>query len=306
MTRFLITGTPLQNNLKELWSLLHFLLPNIFRDWEQFESWFDFSDLEDENTTEEFLQDQMKQDLVKKIHHILQPMLLRRIKADVEHLLPKKREYILYAPLTQEQTDLYNAINDRKTDTRTYLEEKVVQRLTRTTNAPATSRKVNPRTFKSNNSQVEDSDSEADIPLSKLALRNSGKRAPGGPPKQGNVFEQMMAKESSASTKATAKAFKNPKRKSEDTVDAPASKSAKSSRSSTPTSGIRGRKGRKPKTYTEAEPSDEDDLSDDEFEQRLAEEMAQPKKKEFVDEDLEEIERAKTLELASRSQTISL
>lgn len=94
-TRLLITGTPLQNNLKELWSLLHFLLPNIFTDWEAFESWFDFSDLEDEKGTEEFIGDRMKQDLVKKIHLILQPLLLRRIKQDVAAYLPKKREYVL-------------------------------------------------------------------------------------------------------------------------------------------------------------------------------------------------------------------
>jgi ATP-dependent DNA helicase len=134
-TRLLITGTPLQNNLKELWSLLNFLLPTIFANWEQFESWFDFSDLQHEDTTEEFLADQMKQDLVKKIHLVLQPLLLRRVKADVEHMLPKKREYVLYAPMTKEQTDLYNVIGDKSIDTRKYLEDQVVERLTEAANA---------------------------------------------------------------------------------------------------------------------------------------------------------------------------
>ncbi|KAF5137081.1 ATP-dependent DNA helicase DDM1 [Metarhizium anisopliae] len=128
-TRLLITGTPLQNNLKELWSLLHFLLPNIFTDWEAFESWFDFSDLEDERGTEEFIADQMKQDLVKKIHLILQPLLLRRIKQDVAAYLPRKREYVLFAPMTKEQTDLYNVFTNKEIDTRQYLEQKVTEKV---------------------------------------------------------------------------------------------------------------------------------------------------------------------------------
>jgi ATP-dependent DNA helicase len=141
-TRMLITGTPLQNNLKELWSLLNFLLPNIFTNWEAFESWFDFSDLQDEEGTEDFIGDRMKQDLVKKIHLILQPLLLRRVKADVAHYLPKKREYVLYAPMTKEQTDLYNVFNDKNIDTRAYLENKIVERLTLATSTPDSSRDI--------------------------------------------------------------------------------------------------------------------------------------------------------------------
>ncbi|KAJ3493586.1 hypothetical protein NLG97_g4638 [Lecanicillium saksenae] len=128
-TRLLITGTPLQNNLRELWSLLHFLLPNIFTDWESFESWFDFSALEDEQGTQEFIQDQMKQDLVKKMHLILQPLLLRRIKQDVAAYLPKKREYVLFAPMTKEQTDLYNVFSNKNIDTRAFLEDKVEKQI---------------------------------------------------------------------------------------------------------------------------------------------------------------------------------
>lgn len=53
-TRMLITGTPLQNDLRELWSLPHFLLPAIFTDWNAFESWFDFFDLQDQEGAEEW------------------------------------------------------------------------------------------------------------------------------------------------------------------------------------------------------------------------------------------------------------
>ncbi|PHH74382.1 hypothetical protein CDD82_4956 [Ophiocordyceps australis] len=128
-TRLLITGTPLQNNLKELWSLLHFLLPNIFSDWAAFESWFDFSDLEDEDKTHEFLHDARKQELVKKMHLILQPLLLRRVKKDVAAHLPRKREYVLFAPMTREQTQLYTALSNGADDARRFLEAKAVEQV---------------------------------------------------------------------------------------------------------------------------------------------------------------------------------
>src|SRR4051812_41438506 len=160
-TRLLITGTPLQNNLKELWSLLNFLLPSIFTDWGQFESWFDFSDLQNEETTEEFLGDKMKQDLIKKIHLVLQPLLLRRVKADVEHMLPKKREYLLYAPMTDEQTELYRIFSDKTADPRKYLEDKVVERLN-ATSTPLTSKKASHKKF---SVKMGDSNNEEDVPL---------------------------------------------------------------------------------------------------------------------------------------------
>jgi ATP-dependent DNA helicase len=284
----------LQNNLKELWSLLNFLLPTIFANWEQFESWFDFSDLQDEEGTEEFLQDKIKQDLVKKMHLILQPLLLRRIKADVEHLLPKKREYVLYAPMTQEQTDLYNVINDKNVDTRQYLEDKVVERLTGATNTPAMSRKASPKSVVS---KPEESDSEEDIPLSKLAIKKRGR---GRPPKSAapkNAFEQMMQKKTPTSAKGKASSLK---RKSQEPLSSPITKSSKSSRQSTPASSVRGRKIRKRKSYTEADATDEDELSDDEFEQKLAEEIAVQDEDQGSEGSPEEIERAKTLELASK------
>lgn len=289
-TRFLITGTPLQNSLRELWSLLHFLMPTIFRDWEQFESWFDFSDLQDEEGTEQFLQDKVNQDLIKKMHLILQPLLLRRIKADVEHLLPKKREYILYAPLTKDQTDLYNVINDKNTDTRQFLEDRVVERLT-----GATSTSTMPRTASPVVAKQEDSDSE-DIPLSKLAIKNRGHGRPtksaASTPK--NAFQAMMQKRTPSSTPSTSR-----KRKSIDSLSTPASKSAKSSRSSTPATSVRGRKISKRKTYTEGNSDEEDQLSDDEFEAKLADEMAEENATPVVEQDPEEAEKAKILDLAS-------
>lgn len=274
-------------------------MPTIFREWEQFESWFDFSDLQDEEGTEQFLQDKKNQELIKKMHLILQPLLLRRIKADVEHLLPKKREYILYAPLTKDQTDLYNVINDKETDTRQFLEDRVVERLTSAMNTLALSGTTGPAAARQAAKQ-EDSDSD-DIPLSKLAIKNRGRGRPAktaaskpavSAPK--NAFQAMMQKRAPSSTPSTSR-----KRKSTDSLTTPASKSAKSSRSSTPATSVKGRKISKQKTYTEGNSDEEDQLSDDEFEAKLADEMAEVNATSFVELDPQEAEKARILDLAS-------
>lgn len=124
--RLLITGTPLQNNITELWSLLHFLLPDIFNDLNSFQGWFDFSSMLDNNSQGDVVERQ-KRTLVSTMHSILKPFLLRRVKTDVETSLPKKREYILYAPLTAEQKDLYREILNGTG--RQYLENKAHERL---------------------------------------------------------------------------------------------------------------------------------------------------------------------------------
>ncbi|KAK0266816.1 putative ATPase [Friedmanniomyces endolithicus] len=139
--RLLITGTPLQNNLTELWSLLHFLMPNIFDKLESFESWFDFSALKEKNGYEQILSEDRKRNLVASLHAILKPFLLRRVKADVETSLPKKREYVLYAPLTQTQRELYQAILEG--NSRSFLEDKFVESISgRNTPASVRSRSL--------------------------------------------------------------------------------------------------------------------------------------------------------------------
>ncbi|KAK4553752.1 putative ATPase [Recurvomyces mirabilis] len=139
--RLLITGTPLQNNLTELWSLLHFLMPNIFDKLESFESWFDFSSLKEKNGYEQILSEDRQKTLVTSLHAILKPFLLRRVKADVETSLPKKREYVLYAPLTQTQRELYTAILEG--NSRSFLEDKMVESISgRSTPASVRSRSL--------------------------------------------------------------------------------------------------------------------------------------------------------------------
>ncbi|KAH9500964.1 transcriptional regulator [Bulinus truncatus] len=96
--RILITGTPLQNSLKELWSLLHFIMPNVFDSWPEFE---------EKHSKEEgkgFL----------SLHKQLEPYLLRRVKKDVEKSLPAKTERILRVELSSLQKTYYRAILKRE------------------------------------------------------------------------------------------------------------------------------------------------------------------------------------------------
>uniref|UniRef100_A0A8B9G6L8 DNA helicase n=1 Tax=Amazona collaria TaxID=241587 RepID=A0A8B9G6L8_9PSIT len=82
--RLLITGTPLQNSLRELWSLLHFIMPEKFSSWEDFE--------EEHGKGREFG--------YASLHKELEPFLLRRVKKDVEKSLPAKVEQILRMEMT--------------------------------------------------------------------------------------------------------------------------------------------------------------------------------------------------------------
>ncbi|CAG99218.1 putative ATPase [Kluyveromyces lactis] len=109
--RLLLTGTPLQNNLGELWSLLNFILPNIFSDFEIFNKWFDFSDLNLESSSEKLtkiINDELEKNLISNLHTILKPFLLRRLKKNVlAGSLPPKREYIITCPVTPLQKKYY-------------------------------------------------------------------------------------------------------------------------------------------------------------------------------------------------------
>lgn len=103
--RLLLTGTPLQNDLTELWSLLNFILPVIFSDLDWFTAYFDFS-----GGQASVVEAEKKKAMVTKLHQILKPILLRRMKVDVELHLPPKREIIVYAPLAQEQDEIYRKV----------------------------------------------------------------------------------------------------------------------------------------------------------------------------------------------------
>ncbi|CAL1271150.1 unnamed protein product [Larinioides sclopetarius] len=108
--RLLLTGTPLQNNLTELWSLLNFILPEIFDDLQIFHSWFDISRLAESGGTQELVAQEQEKQIVSTIHQILTPFLLRRTKSDVELCLPPKKTVVVRAPMTELQQKYYNSI----------------------------------------------------------------------------------------------------------------------------------------------------------------------------------------------------
>ncbi|XP_013135017.1 PREDICTED: chromatin-remodeling complex ATPase chain Iswi isoform X2 [Papilio polytes] len=98
MNRLLLTGTPLQNNLHELWALLNFLLPDVFNSSDDFDSWF--------NTNAALGDNQ----LVSRLHAVLRPFLLRRLKSEVEKKLKPKKEVKVYVGLSKMQRDWYTKV----------------------------------------------------------------------------------------------------------------------------------------------------------------------------------------------------
>lgn len=111
--RLLLTGTPLQNNMTELWSLLNFILPSIVNDMDVFECWFDSSFLQASDANEKIVQAEEKDKVLTTLHKILKPFLLRRVKADVGLNIPPKKEIVVYAQMTPWQNRLYSAVVDK-------------------------------------------------------------------------------------------------------------------------------------------------------------------------------------------------
>ncbi|KAL1310528.1 hypothetical protein AAFC00_000812 [Neodothiora populina] len=101
--RLLITGTPLQNNLHELWALLNFLLPDVFGDSEAFDQWFNNQESDQET-------------VVQQLHKVLRPFLLRRVKSDVEKSLLPKKELNLYIGMSEMQVNWYKKILEKDID----------------------------------------------------------------------------------------------------------------------------------------------------------------------------------------------
>ncbi|KAJ8005482.1 hypothetical protein DPEC_G00118420 [Dallia pectoralis] len=109
--RLLLTGTPLQNKLPELWALLNFLLPTIFKSCNTFEQWFNApfamtGERVDLNEEETIL-------IIRRLHKVLRPFLLRRLKKEVESQLPEKVEYVIKCDMSAIQRVLYRHMQGR-------------------------------------------------------------------------------------------------------------------------------------------------------------------------------------------------
>ena len=113
--RILLTGTPLQNNLPELWALLNFLLPSIFNSVDTFDQWFNkpFSTFRQTQGPGESGEDivSLNQEerllIVQRLHELLRPFMLRRVKDQVLDQLPEKTEIVLRCELSGWQRYLY-------------------------------------------------------------------------------------------------------------------------------------------------------------------------------------------------------
>lgn len=106
--RVLLTGTPLQNSMSELWSLLHFLHPDIFCNLDEFTNRYSairFVDTQKDEESKEALQKEIDHmvELESELEELLKPHLLRRVKADVLRNLPQKFQYVIPVTMTEIQ-----------------------------------------------------------------------------------------------------------------------------------------------------------------------------------------------------------
>eukprot|EP00946_MAST-07B_sp_MAST-7B-sp1_P002635 g2635.t1 len=109
--RLLLTGTPLQNSMMELWSLLHFLMPHVFDSMSEFKYWFS-------NPLTSMVEGKAgsngaNSQIIKRLHGVIRPFILRRLKKDVAKQLPSKIEHIVPSHLSRRQKFLYEDFMSR-------------------------------------------------------------------------------------------------------------------------------------------------------------------------------------------------
>ncbi|PHU09575.1 ATP-dependent helicase BRM [Capsicum chinense] len=116
--RLLLTGTPLQNDLKELWSLLNLLLPEVFDNRKAFHDWFSKPFQKEgptNNSEDDWLETEKKVIVIHRLHQILEPFMLRRRVEDVEGSLPPKVSVVLRCRMSGFQSAVYDWIKSTGT-----------------------------------------------------------------------------------------------------------------------------------------------------------------------------------------------
>ncbi|CAA6662603.1 unnamed protein product [Spirodela intermedia] len=117
--RLLLTGTPLQNDLKELWSLLNLLLPEVFDNRKAFHDWFSKPFQKDGSShspeEDDWLETEKKVIIIHRLHQILEPFMLRRRVEDVEGSLPPKVSIVLKCRMSAMQGAIYDWIKSTGT-----------------------------------------------------------------------------------------------------------------------------------------------------------------------------------------------
>ncbi|MQL93422.1 hypothetical protein Taro_026064, partial [Colocasia esculenta] len=106
--RLLLTGTPIQNNMAELWALLHFIMPTLFDSHEQFNEWFS-KGIEGHAERGGTLNEHQ----LNRLHTVLKPFMLRRVKKDVITEMTGKKEVIVHCKLSSRQQAFYQAIKNK-------------------------------------------------------------------------------------------------------------------------------------------------------------------------------------------------
>ena len=112
--RLILTGTPLQNNLPELWALLNFVLPKIFNSVKSFDEWFNTPFANSGTGDKIELNEEEALLIIRRLHKVLRPFLLRRLKKDVESELPDKVEKVIKVRMSALQAQLYKQMKKYK------------------------------------------------------------------------------------------------------------------------------------------------------------------------------------------------
>eukprot|EP00123_Amoebidium_parasiticum_P016909 comp23636_c1_seq1/m.40301 comp23636_c1_seq1/g.40301 ORF comp23636_c1_seq1/g.40301 comp23636_c1_seq1/m.40301 type:complete len:1534 (-) comp23636_c1_seq1:538-5139(-) len=166
--RLLLTGTPLQNKLPELWGLMNFLLPDVFNSCSTFEEWFNRPFANTGETAE--LNSEETILVIRGLHKVLRPFLLRRLKSQVESQLPSKTEYVIKVGMTALQSSVYNQL---KKNSMILCEQGGANKMRAVNNAMMHLRKIcnHPYLF----DEIEDAVNPSKLPAGPNLYRVSGK-----------------------------------------------------------------------------------------------------------------------------------